>query len=227
MNNRVMKYLIFFTLFEGKNCFADLSETGQNFGATLLQRQSNVSNDKEVNERLNALPGFQSYQQGGKSQEDRQKVLYLKAVEGHFSANMDRGAKNADIVKSELSKVNAQKLDNAAHSTSPSLNQAEELLKQKHRWHIEVNDASDSSNSKEKMEKETELNQKMAAERRSSPSGDKIITCKESVKPVTVTCSKRLVITPIPQNKIVKEVKVSYAKGFNELDFWLGSEMQT
>jgi hypothetical protein len=221
MNSRLLKYLIFFTLFEGENCLANLSEIGQDFGVKLLERQNNVSNDKEFNERLNALPGFQSYQQGGKSEEDKQNVQYLKAMEGHFSANIDRGEKNTDIVKSEVSKLNAQKLNNAVHSTSPSLNQAEALLKQKHRWHIHANDpllyVYDKISGEEKAIKQgydiPDLRTKTQAE-------DQILTCREGAIGHTQTCTKRLMVRAIPQPDIVKQITAHFtARCYNLVTF--------
>jgi hypothetical protein len=225
MDRRLAKYLLLIPLFEIGNSLADLSQDGQSFGGNLLDKQQSTLNEKEASEKLQNLPGYQAYQNGNGTKEEAENSRAIKEMQGTFSANMDRGLKNDDPIKSELTKNNAKKLESATKSNEPSLNLTTELLKQKHRWHINDEDpvffgSNAVSKSKEKVEKERSEISSVIKKVEGSNAASAIILCREGIKPVNVTCQKRLKLIPIIQGQETKTVTISISEDFPTWYLW-------
>lgn len=178
------------------------TEEAKAFAEQMLQRQALPSNGSLLNQQnLPCPPGHDPA---------------LSNIQSVYIENMDKGLKNADPIKHQLH----QKTQSAEQKPNqPSLTEVENLLKQKHRWHVNADDPLFSQD--KKVAQEVLINPQQDI-----PSMDKkvererIITCREAAPGKEESCVKKLTVVAIPQDPIVKTVTASFtAQCFNTATF--------
>lgn len=144
---------------------------------------------------------------------DKKIEAEVDGLQSLFNIEGDVGKKGEDPLKSSLGKKQLESAQKS-HPNLPSLSEAEGLLKQKHRFKIA--DTDPIFNKAQEISK-TELGDKESIFQINQPSAlpeakEKIVTCRQSVKPELKNCVKRLVLTATPQPPIVKDVTAYFVK---------------
>ncbi len=210
--NRLMAFLLLTC--QSINVTADSAKEGKAF-AEQLHGQGYRAQENVVNEM----------QQGCASKPESQhlqpQACELKTL---FDGHYDTGDKE-DVLKSQLAKKNSD-ADQYKNLNQPTFEDAEKLLKEKHRFHISPE--SDVFK-KYKMITETVSDDKSQAElfekgskpvQSKSPLEDKIVTCRKGVSPELRTCVKKLIVKAIPQPDLVKTVTAHFtAQCYNLVTF--------
>ncbi len=149
----------------------------------------------------------------------------FRAKNSHLSTSFEQqaeaGKKDEDPLKSTLAHQTGQRSTQTL-TTQPSLKETEDLLKQKHRFSIHALDPVLHPDLTQVDLSEEDLKSCNAAicTEKSQQAVPQIVTCRKSPPVSEVACTKRLILTAIPQAPIIKTVTAHFTvQCFNLVSF--------
>jgi len=191
--------------------FASFEEEGRQLGQSLLN-QGYENKEADLNDIKNQLN-----QNLNNSHFASQNAELSHTFESHY----DSGKKNEDPLKDYFARKNLEAAQTKT-ANQPTLGEAQNLSKPKHHFKISENDAVFKKHeviSNAPLENTGFQPSKIIQE--SKPAlKEQIVTCRQSARPTTHTCVKRLVLSTVPQAPIVKTVTAYFtARCYNLVTF--------